>query len=124
MSPFRLLPETRRQPMMISVGGMDFAAPAYVRTPFLGRTFDLSGQKALRAQLPGRLTHRKASSTIATLNADHLVRRDKKLELKLLYRDAWLNLSDSRILEIFAEISQIAPEIGTPTFYMGQRQLH
>ena len=45
---------------------------------------------------------------VATPNVDHMVRLENQPELRSLYDHAWLNLCDSRILEVFARVSNLA----------------
>ena len=44
---------------------------------------------------------------VVTPNVDHLVRLDANPDLSSLYKDAWVNLCDSRIVEILARLSRI-----------------
>lgn len=44
---------------------------------------------------------------LVTPNVDHMVRLSKEKSLLPLYESAWLRVSDSRILEIFAKLSKI-----------------
>ncbi len=78
-----------------------------LRLPFIGLEFDpLTADEAARAMAKrGRLMGPFAY--VSTPNVDHMVRLDRKPELKSLYADAWLTLCDSRILELFAEASYI-----------------
>lgn len=78
------------------------------KIPFLGLDFDpLTAEQAAqamakRARLMGPFAY------VATPNVDHLARLDRQPHLEVLYDDAWLNLCDSRILELLAEASYIS----------------
>lgn len=79
----------------------------HYRTPFLGLDFDpfttdeAAAVMARRARTAGPFTY------VATPNVDHVVRLDRNPALRPLYQAAWMNLCDSRILEVFAEASNI-----------------
>jgi exopolysaccharide biosynthesis WecB/TagA/CpsF family protein len=77
------------------------------RTPFLGLRFDPIGPNAAARMIAARARRLEPFAYVATPNVDHIVRVDRRPELRVLYEDAWLNLCDSRILEVFAEISRI-----------------
>jgi len=77
------------------------------RTQFLGLAFDPIGTEEAALTIAARAHRLEPFAYVATPNVDHIVRLDRKPELRPLYADAWLNLNDSRILEIFAEVSRV-----------------
>lgn len=77
------------------------------RIPFLGLSFDPLDAKAAAAAMAARAGQLQPFVYVATPNVDHMVRLDRKPELRTLYNDAWLNLCDSRILETFARYSKL-----------------
>lgn len=77
------------------------------RIPFLGLTFDPLDARNAAAAMAARASELQPFAYVATPNVDHMVRLDRKPELRTLYDDAWLNLCDSRILEIFAKQSRL-----------------
>ena len=77
------------------------------RTQFLGLAFDPIGPDEAARTIATRARKLEPLAYVATPNVDHIVRLDRKPELRPLYADAWLNLCDSRILEIFAEVSRL-----------------
>jgi exopolysaccharide biosynthesis WecB/TagA/CpsF family protein len=82
--------------------------PAPPRLSFLDLDFDpLDASMAARA-MADRARRGGAFAYVATPNVDHMVRLEKQPELRSLYADAWLNLCDSRILEVFARASKLA----------------
>ena len=78
-----------------------------LRTQFLGLDFDPIGPNEAARRIAVRARKLEPFAYVATPNVDHLVRIDRKPEYRPLYEDAWLNLCDSRILEIIAEVSRI-----------------
>ena len=77
------------------------------RTQFLGLAFDPIGAEEAARTISARARRVESFAYVATPNVDHIVRLDRKPELRPFYADAWLNLNDSRILEIFAELSRV-----------------
>ena len=73
------------------------------RTHFLGLGFDPMGTSEAARVIAARARRLEPFAYVATPNVDHVVRADRMPELRTLYDDAWLNLCDSRILEVFAE---------------------
>lgn len=77
------------------------------RIQFLGLGFDPMGPNQAARAIASRARRREAFAYVATPNVDHLVRLDRNQGLRRLYQDAWLTLCDSRILELFAWISDV-----------------
>jgi exopolysaccharide biosynthesis WecB/TagA/CpsF family protein len=77
------------------------------RIQFLGLGFDPMGANQAARAIAQRARRREAFAYVATPNVDHLVRLDRNAGLRRLYQDAWLTLCDSRILELFAWISDV-----------------
>jgi N-acetylglucosaminyldiphosphoundecaprenol N-acetyl-beta-D-mannosaminyltransferase len=77
------------------------------RIQFLGLGFDPMGPNQAARAIAWRARRREAFGYVATPNVDHLVRLDRNDGLRGLYQDAWLTLCDSRILELFAWISDV-----------------
>lgn len=77
------------------------------RIQFLGLAFDPIGADDAAHIIAARARKHEPLAYVATPNVDHLVRLDRKPELRPLYADAWLNLCDSRILEVFAKASRL-----------------
>ena len=77
------------------------------RIPFLGLAFDPLATEDASAAIAARAVQLQPFAYVATPNVDHMVRLDRKPELRTLYSDAWLNLCDSRILQIFAKLSRL-----------------
>lgn len=77
------------------------------RTQFLELAFDPIGTEEAALVIAARAHRLEPFAYVATPNVDHIVRLDRKPELRPLYADAWLNLNDSRILEFFAEVSRV-----------------
>jgi exopolysaccharide biosynthesis WecB/TagA/CpsF family protein len=77
------------------------------RIQFLGLGFDPMGANQAARAIAQRARRREAFAYVATPNVDHLVRLDGNASLRRLYQDAWLTLCDSRILELFAWISDV-----------------
>ena len=77
------------------------------RIPFLGLAFDPIGADEAARTIAEQARSLAPLAYVATPNVDHMVRLDRKPELRSLYSDAWLNLCDSRILEILAGLSRL-----------------
>jgi UDP-N-acetyl-D-mannosaminuronic acid transferase (WecB/TagA/CpsF family) len=77
------------------------------RIQFLGLGFDPMGANQAARAIARRARQREAFAYVATPNIDHLVRLDRSPGLRRLYQDAWLTLCDSRVLEIFAWVSDV-----------------
>jgi N-acetylglucosaminyldiphosphoundecaprenol N-acetyl-beta-D-mannosaminyltransferase len=82
--------------------------PAPPRLSFLGLDFDPLDAPAAAQTMADRARRAERFAYVATPNVDHVVRLDREPGLLPLYADAWLNLCDSRILEIFARASTLA----------------
>lgn len=82
--------------------------PAYTRLSFLGLDFDPLDAPAAAQAMADRARRGDRFAYVATPNVDHMVRLDREPDLKPLYTDAWLNLCDSRILEVLARASRLA----------------
>ena len=81
--------------------------PTPSRLSFLDLNFDpLDAPMAARA-MAERARRGEPFAYVATPNVDHMVRLEKHPELRPLYDNAWLNLCDSRILEVFARASKL-----------------
>jgi len=81
--------------------------PLPARLSFLDLAFDpLDAAQAARA-MADRAQRGERFAYVATPNVDHMVRLQQQPELCSLYADAWLNLCDSRILELFARASRL-----------------
>lgn len=81
--------------------------PLPARLSFLDLDFDpLDARQAARA-MADRARRVDAFAYVATPNVDHMVRLQRQPELRSFYADAWLNLCDSRILELFARASKL-----------------
>ncbi len=78
------------------------------RIPFLGLGFDPLGTEDASRVIADQARRLHAFAYVATPNVDHMVRLDRRPDLRPLYNDAWLNLCDSRILQIFMKASGIA----------------
>lgn len=82
--------------------------PTPSRLSFLDLDFDpLDAPMAARA-MAERARRGEPFAYVATPNVDHMVRLEEQPELRPLYDNAWLNLCDSRILEVFARASKLA----------------
>ncbi|MDP3739911.1 MAG: WecB/TagA/CpsF family glycosyltransferase [Hyphomonadaceae bacterium] len=77
------------------------------RTAFLGLDFDPLGSDEAPITIAARARRMEPFAYAATPNVDHMVRLDQNPELRPLYADAWLNLCDSRVLELFAKFSNV-----------------
>jgi exopolysaccharide biosynthesis WecB/TagA/CpsF family protein len=77
------------------------------RIQFLGLGFDPMGANQAARAIARRARAREAFAYVATPNVDQLVRLDRNQGLRRLYQDAWLTLCDSRLLELFAWISDV-----------------
>lgn len=82
--------------------------PASTRLSFLGLDFDPLDAPAAARAMADRARRGDRFAYVATPNVDHMVRLDREPDLKPLYTDAWLNLCDSRILEVLARASRLA----------------
>lgn len=82
-------------------------APPSRRIQFLGLGFDPMGPSEAARTIAARARRLEPFAYVATPNVDHVVRVDRKPEQRQYYADAWLNLCDSRIIELFAEFSRI-----------------
>jgi N-acetylglucosaminyldiphosphoundecaprenol N-acetyl-beta-D-mannosaminyltransferase len=78
------------------------------RTAFLGLDFDPIGSQEAPRAIAARAQRLAPFAYVGTPNVDHLVRLDRRPELRRLYADAWLTLCDSRILELFASLSNVS----------------
>ncbi len=78
------------------------------RTSFLGLDFDPLDTNAAARAIDVRARDNSPLVYVATPNVDHIVRMERDATLKTLYRDAWLNLCDSRILQRMAKFSGLA----------------
>lgn len=77
------------------------------RLPFIGLEFDpLTVDEAVQVILQ-RARELAPLVYVTTPNVDHMVRLARDPWLKPLYDGAWLNLCDSRIIELLAEASYI-----------------
>lgn len=76
-----------------------------MRLPFLGLDFDALAPADAVAAIVGRAREETGFAYVATPNVDHMVRLEREPQLRPLYRDAWLTLCDSRILELLASVS-------------------
>lgn len=81
---------------------------AFTRLSFLGLDFDPLDAPTAAQAMADRAPRGERFAYVATPNVDHMVRLDREPGLKPLYDDAWLNLCDSRILEVFARTSKLA----------------
>ncbi len=77
------------------------------RTAFLGLDFDPIGSDAAPRTIAQRARQLAPFAYAVTPNVDHMVRLEAHPELRPLYADAWLNLCDSRVLELFAKASNV-----------------
>jgi exopolysaccharide biosynthesis WecB/TagA/CpsF family protein len=77
------------------------------RIPFLGLDFDALGPAEAVPQIVARARKLLPFTYVATPNVDHMVRLETDPTCRPLYRDAWLTLCDSRILELLASFSGI-----------------
>lgn len=86
---------------------MSRPAPAHKpsRIAFLGLDFDPMGVDVAAATIAARARAQATLAYVVTPNVDHLVRLDRLESLRDIYRGAWLNLCDSRILETLASAS-------------------
>lgn len=75
------------------------------RLAFLGLDFDPLSAPDAAERIAARARQMLPFAYVATPNVDHMVRLEREPALKALYRDAWLNLCDSRILELLASLS-------------------
>jgi N-acetylglucosaminyldiphosphoundecaprenol N-acetyl-beta-D-mannosaminyltransferase len=81
--------------------------PAANRLSFLGLEFDPLDAPAAAQAMADRARRGERFAYVATPNVDHMVRLEREPALAPLYADAWLNLCDSRILELFARASKL-----------------
>lgn len=79
----------------------------FPRTSFLGLDFDPIGADEAPRAIAERARKLAPFAYAATPNVDHMVRLEKRPELRPLYADAWMNLCDSRVLELFAKFSDL-----------------
>lgn len=78
------------------------------KLPFLGLDFDpLTADEAAHA-MAKRARLMAPFAYVSTPNVDHMVRLERQPHLRAAYDEAWLNLCDSRILELLAEASYIS----------------
>jgi exopolysaccharide biosynthesis WecB/TagA/CpsF family protein len=77
------------------------------RTSFMGLGFDTLRTRDAARVIAALARKQYPFAYVATPNVDHLVRLERKPELRALYARAWLNLCDSRILELFAKLSGV-----------------
>lgn len=77
------------------------------RIAFLGLDFDPIGPDEAPIAMAERARRMETFAYAATANVDHLVRLDQNPGLRALYADAWLNLCNSRVLELFAKFSNV-----------------
>lgn len=77
------------------------------RTAFLGLDFDPIGSDEAPIAIAERARRMEAFAYAATPNVDHMVRLDNDPGLRPLYADAWMNLCDSRVLELIAKFSNV-----------------
>ncbi len=82
--------------------------PARTRLSFLDLDFDPLDAPMAAQAMADRARRGEAFAYVATPNVDHMVRLEHNPELRSLYDEAWLNLCDSRILEVFARVSKLA----------------
>ncbi len=81
--------------------------PAPQRLSFLGLDFDPLDAPAAAQAMADRARRAERFAYVVTPNVDHMVRLDREPALQPLYADAWLNLCDSRVLEVFASNSKL-----------------
>jgi N-acetylglucosaminyldiphosphoundecaprenol N-acetyl-beta-D-mannosaminyltransferase len=77
------------------------------RTAFLGLDFDPIGSLEAPLAIAARARRLEPFAYAATPNVDHMVRLEQNPGLRPLYADAWLNLCDSRVLELMARFSNL-----------------
>jgi exopolysaccharide biosynthesis WecB/TagA/CpsF family protein len=77
------------------------------RLPFLGLDFDPLSVEATAAAMAWRARKLAPFAYVTTPNVDHMIRLERAPHLRAAYQRAWLNVSDSRILEAFAEASYL-----------------
>jgi N-acetylglucosaminyldiphosphoundecaprenol N-acetyl-beta-D-mannosaminyltransferase len=75
------------------------------RIPFLGLQFNLLDAAQAANVIAERARKFGPFAYVTTPNVDHLVRLDRRPDLKPLYTSSWLTLCDSRIIELLAEAS-------------------
>jgi N-acetylglucosaminyldiphosphoundecaprenol N-acetyl-beta-D-mannosaminyltransferase len=78
------------------------------RQTFLGLDFDTLDAPRAAAAIAARARSHSEFAYVATPNVDHMVRIERDAGLKTLYRDAWLNLCDSKVLQAMAKASGLA----------------
>lgn len=78
------------------------------RISFLGLDFDPLATDAAADRIVARARSNQPLAYVVTPNVDHLVRLDRNEPFRELYRGAWLNLCDSRILELLARFSGLS----------------
>ena len=81
--------------------------PSPKRLSFLSLDFDPLDAETAAQAMDDRARRGERFAYVATPNVDHMVRLDREPALAPLYADAWLNLCDSRILELFARASKL-----------------
>lgn len=74
---------------------------------FLGVNFAPISPEDLLARIVEKADAKEEFGYLVTPNTDHLVRLNADESLQTLYEDAWLNVCDSRIIEVLAKFSEI-----------------
>lgn len=73
----------------------------------MGLEFDPIGSTEAPHAIATRARRMEPFAYAATPNVDHMVRLEQNPGLRPLYADAWLNLCDSRVLELMAKFSNL-----------------
>ncbi|MGE0829223.1 MAG: WecB/TagA/CpsF family glycosyltransferase [Hyphomonadaceae bacterium] len=92
----------------------EFARAEFSRTEFLGLDFTALSQAAACEAVRARAHAGGPFAYVVTPNVDHIVGLEKEPSLRArLYRDAWLTLNDSRVLELMAQLSGVKLPVAT-----------
>lgn len=78
------------------------------RLSFLDLDFDPLDATMAAQAVAERARRHDGFAYVVTPNVDHIVRLEREPDLRSLYAGAWLNLCDSRVLELFARASKLA----------------